>query len=61
MGFFESKKSKSQPKMKTLKMDVAPVKKARASKKASRKGAGKPMDFSDWVDHYVQMSNGNPV
>jgi hypothetical protein len=58
VGLFK-KKPKSQPKMKTLKVDLGVEPKA--SKKKSKTAAAKPMDFEAWVDDYVQKSKGNPV
>jgi len=54
------KKAKTQAKMKALKVEFQATEKA--SKKAPKaKKAAKPMDFAAWVDHYVEMSKGNPV
>jgi hypothetical protein len=49
--------------MKTLKVEF----KDKSSEKTSAKGSkakaksGKPMDFATWVEHYSEMSKGNPV
>jgi hypothetical protein len=53
------KKSKPQAGMKTLKVEFAPEKASKKTPKAKK--APKPMDFAAWVDHYVEMSKGNPV
>ena len=56
------KKSKSPAKMKTLKVELAPEKASKKSPKGKAKAkSAKPMDFAAWVDHYVEMSKGNPV
>lgn len=54
------KKSKTPAKMKTLKVELSPEKSSKKSVKNKAKVA-KPMDFAAWVDHYVEMSKGNPV
>lgn len=57
MGLFE-KKSAKPAKMRTLRMEVdAPKKKVPKAKKAPAKA----MNFTQWVEHYVKMSKGNPV
>ncbi len=57
MGLFE-KKSTKPAKMRTLRMEVdARPKKAAKPKKAPAKA----MNFTQWVEHYVKMSKGNPV
>ena len=57
MGLFE-KKSTKPAKMRTLRMEVAaPPKKSTKAKKAPAKA----MNFTQWVEHYVKMSKGNPV
>jgi hypothetical protein len=57
MGLFE-KKSTKPAKMRTLRMEVdSRPKKAAKTKKAPAKA----MNFTQWVEHYVKMSKGNPV
>lgn len=57
MGLFE-KKSTKPAKMRTLRMEVsASPKKTSKPKKAPAKA----MNFTQWVEHYVKMSKGNPV
>ena len=56
------KKSKPASKMKALKVEFTPEKASKKAPKAKAKSkASKPMDFAAWVDHYVEMSKGNPV
>ena len=54
------KKSKAPAKMRTLKVELQEKKSSKKSTKAKAKSA-KPMDFAAWVEHYVEMSKGNPV
>ena len=64
VGFFSKKSTKSPAKMKTLKVEFknsAPAKTSPKTAKGKGKAKPKPMDFSDWIDHYVEMSKGNPV
>jgi len=53
------KKTKAPAKMKALKVEFAAEKASKKSPKAKKEA--KPMDFAAWVDHYVEMSKGNPV
>ena len=50
---------KPAKKMKTLKVSFQAEKPAKKS--APKRKASKAMDFAAWVDHYVEMSKGNPV
>ena len=57
MGLFD-KKSTKPAKMRTLRVEMgAPKKKSAKPKKAPAKA----MNFTQWVEHYVKMSKGNPV
>lgn len=48
--------------MKALKVEFEGEKASKKSPKSKAKGkSSKPMDFAAWVDHYVEMSKGNPV
>ena len=56
------KKAKKPAKMKALKVEFETEKASKKSPKAKAKAkSAKPMDFAAWVDHYVEMSKGNPV
>ena len=60
MGLF-SKKPEKPAKMRVLKVSLdTSAKPARKGAKAPKK-AGKPMSFTEWVEHYAKMSGGNPV
>lgn len=60
MGLF-SKKPDKPAKMRVLKVSLdASAKPARKAAKGTKK-AGKPMSFTEWVEHYAKMSGGNPV
>lgn len=60
MGLFSQKPAKPA-KMRVLKVSLdASAKPKRSSAKASKK-TGKPMNFTEWVEHYAKMSGGNPV
>lgn len=54
------KSTKKTGEMKTLKVEFSTEKASKKEPKAKSKGA-KPMDFTQWVAHYVKMSGGNPV
>jgi len=60
VALFGKKTKAPAKKMKALKVEFQAEK---ASKKApkAKKASKKPMDFAAWVDHYVEMSKGNPV
>lgn len=61
MSFF-GKKSKKPSKLKALKVEFKTEKSSKKTSKAKSKAkSAKPMDFAAWVDHYVEMSKGNPV
>lgn len=47
--------------MKALKVEFPTEKASSKPPKSKAKQASKPMDFATWVDHYVEMSKGNPV
>ena len=60
MSIFGKKPSKNDTsnKMRTLKVEFNAPKTA---PKGRGKKSVKPMNFTDWIDHYVEMSKGNPV
>jgi hypothetical protein len=60
--FGKKSKSSSPSKMKALKVEFGAKKASKKSSKPKAKSkASEPMDFAAWVDHYVEMSKGNPV
>ena len=60
VGLLPKKSAKStSDDMKVLRVSFGSPKPVRA--KASSKKQGKSMSFTEWVDHYVEMSKGNPV
>jgi hypothetical protein len=64
MGLFD-KKSTKPAKMRSLRMEIdAPKKKAHSAGSGQakpKKAPAKAMNFTQWVEHYVKMSKGNPV